>query len=59
MKHLHKLIRLALAAVVMVLALEPTLPETGVLWWPVPVCIAFGLLSLILSRAVKGRKRDE
>ena len=34
---------------------KPTLPQTGVLWWPVPVLIAAGLMMLILARLLKGR----
>ena len=34
---------------------EPTLPQTGELWWPVPVLAAAGLL-LIAAGAGKKRK---
>lgn len=38
---------------------DPTLPQTGQLWWPVPVLLAFGLLLMILGLLKKGRKLDE
>lgn len=37
---------------------KPSLPQTGVLWWPVPVLIAAGLLFLILGNLTKGREED-
>lgn len=38
---------------------KPNLPQTGVLWWPVPILITAGLFLLILGRILKGRRRDE
>lgn len=35
---------------------DPTLPNTGALWWPVPVLLAAGLL-FIVSGVYSGRKR--
>lgn len=35
---------------------EPTLPNTGALWWPVPVLLATGLL-FVVSGVHAGRKR--
>lgn len=35
---------------------KPSLPQTGVLWWPVPVLVAAGLLMLILGKLLKGRE---
>ena len=37
---------------------KPTLPQTGMLWWPVPVLVALGLLMLVLGRLAKGRVED-
>lgn len=37
---------------------KPTLPQTGVLWWPVPVLVAVGLLMLILGKILKGRAEN-
>lgn len=38
--------------------IKPSLPQTGVLWWPVPVLAAAGLLMLILGKLLKGRSED-
>ena len=38
--------------------IKPSLPQTGVLWWPVPVLVAMGLLMLILGKMMKGRDED-
>lgn len=38
--------------------IKPTLPQTGLLWWPVPVLAALGLLMLVLGRLAKGRAED-
>ena len=38
--------------------IKPSLPQTGVLWWPVPVLVALGLLMLILGKLVKGRSEN-
>ena len=35
---------------------EPTLPQTGQLWWPVPVLIAAGLLFIVLGLVVRRQK---
>lgn len=35
---------------------EPHLPQTGVLWWPVPVLLAVGLLFVILGVYVRSKK---
>lgn len=37
---------------------KPALPQTGLLWWPVPALAALGLLMLILGRLAKGRAED-
>ena len=37
---------------------KPTLPQTGLMWWPVPVLAALGLLMLVLGRLAKGRAED-
>jgi hypothetical protein len=37
---------------------KPSLPQTGVLWWPVPVLASVGLLFLITGYIMRGRKRD-
>lgn len=37
----------------------PTLPQTGQLWWPVPVLAAGGLLSLLIGCIRKRGVRDE
>lgn len=37
---------------------KPSLPQTGLLWWPVPVLVALGLLMLILGRLAKGKTND-
>lgn len=36
----------------------PTLPQTGLMWWPVPVLAALGLMMLVLGRLAKGRAED-
>lgn len=39
---------------------KPTkLPQTGMLWWPVPVLVVCGIIFLIGSRLVKKKKRNE
>ncbi len=39
---------------------DPTLPQTGQLWWPVPMLAAGGLLMIIIGlMCVKGRKDEE
>lgn len=38
---------------------EPTLPQTGQLWWPVPVMLAAGLLFIILGLLRYRRPEDE
>jgi hypothetical protein len=35
---------------------KPSLPQTGVLWWPVPVLAAAGLLFLIAGHIMRGRR---
>lgn len=37
---------------------KPNLPQTGLMWWPVPVLAALGLLMLVLGRLAKGRTED-
>lgn len=37
---------------------KPSLPQTGVLWWPVPVLAVAGLLFLITGHIMRGRRRD-
>lgn len=37
---------------------RPTLPQTGLMWWPIPVLTALGLVMLILGRLAKGRAED-
>lgn len=37
---------------------KPSLPQTGMLWWPVPVLAAAGLLFLIMGGFLGGRKED-
>ncbi|MBQ0065203.1 MAG: hypothetical protein KBT48_05520 [Firmicutes bacterium] len=36
----------------------PVIPNTGLLWWPVPVCIILGL-SMIIIGIYKERKKEE
>lgn len=38
--------------------IKPNLPQTGLMWWPVPVLAALGLLMLVLGRLAKGRAED-
>lgn len=35
------------------------LPQTGMLWWPVPVLAVCGILFVIVGTLTKGKKRDE
>jgi hypothetical protein len=37
---------------------KPSLPQTGVLWWPVPVLAAAGLVFLIAGHLMRGRRKD-
>jgi hypothetical protein len=37
---------------------KPSLPQTGVLWWPVPVLAAAGLVFLIAGHLLRGRRKD-
>lgn len=37
---------------------KPSLPQTGVLWWPVPVLAAAGLIFLIAGHLMRGRRKD-
>lgn len=38
---------------------EPALPQTGLLWWPVPVLLAAGLLLLALGQLKRRGKQNE
>ncbi len=38
---------------------NPTLPQTGQLWWPVPVMIAFGMLFVIIGLVSRRGTDDE
>ena len=38
---------------------EPTIPQTGALWWPVPVLAAGGMLLFLLGWARSQRRRRE
>ncbi len=38
---------------------EKHLPQTGMLWWPVPVIAAMGLILLTFGIAVRKRKKDK
>ncbi len=38
---------------------EPQLPVTGLLWWPVPVLVCFGIIFIIMGIAAKRRAPDE
>lgn len=37
----------------------PTLPQTGSLWWPVPLLALAGMILLALGRLIRRRKDDE
>lgn len=38
---------------------KPNLPQTGLLWWPVPVLIAAGLLFVVIGLLCRRGSRDE
>ena len=38
---------------------DPTLPQTGVLWWPVPVLAFAGLVLILAGAALRRRRNDE
>lgn len=38
---------------------EPELPDTGLLWWPVPLMLAMGLVLVILGTIFRRRETDE
>lgn len=38
---------------------EPVLPQTGLLWWPVPVLLALGLLFVVIGLTRRRSSRDE
>ncbi len=38
---------------------KPTLPQTGMLWWPVPVMALFGILFIMLGWRLNRRSEDE
>ena len=38
---------------------EPTLPQTGMLWWPVPVLGGIGVVTLFFGIFLLLRKKDE
>ena len=37
---------------------KPTLPQTGMLWWPVPVLAAAGMMFIFIG-ALMRRRRDD
>lgn len=38
---------------------KPTLPQTGQLWWPVPLMMAAGLLFVVIGQILRRGARDE
>lgn len=38
---------------------DEKLPQTSVLWWPVPLLLSFGILFLIIGNALQKRDRNE
>ena len=37
----------------------PKIPQTGMLWWPVPLLVCGGLLFVVLGCRMRRRNREE